>query len=209
MSTCRTLSLGLGLALALASPGLALEIVYDNSASVIGSVGADLDEFGDQVTLAGTARTVTDFTFSFAGAFDADGDESVRVRFYENDGTAGAPGTAFFDSGSLAVAPPSGAAEFTLSGLSVSVPDTFTWTVQFAGMTGAGDDRALVSFANPPSVGSSDVSFYWIAVSGGWAAFAPGGQGNLYARIAAVPEPAAGALAPLALLALAARRRAG
>jgi hypothetical protein len=71
-----------------------------------------------------------------------------------------------------------------------------------------------LAFADPPSVGSSDVTYYWFSVgAGNWAPFAPGGQGNLYARVTAVPEPGAALLTLGALAVLGARlllhRRAG
>ena len=41
------------------------------------------------------------------------------------------------------------------SGLKIVVPDDFTWTVQFGGMTGKAANEAGLIFRDPPTVGSS------------------------------------------------------
>jgi hypothetical protein len=108
------------------------QIVYDNTTNDIrwtiatGPDGAS----GNQVTLSGSARVVTDFLFGYASDYNVD----VTVKFWANDGPKGGPGTCLFNSGPFEV-PAGNPAAKTLSSLSVEVPDTFTWTV--ASPTGA------------------------------------------------------------------------
>jgi hypothetical protein len=102
-------------------------IVYDNTTNdnrntvACGPDGAT----GSQVTLAGSARVVTDFLFGYV----VDNDATVTVKFWANDGPKGAPGTCLFNSGKFTV-PAGDPMVTTLSSLSVEVPDTFTWTVR-------------------------------------------------------------------------------
>jgi hypothetical protein len=193
-------------ALGLAAPvGAGAETVYENVAGPSGGIALDpLDELGDEVTLGGSARVVTTFEFLYAGQFDQDGDEMVTLRFYDNDGPGGEPGTLFYDSGPLPIVPVASATVYAVDDIDVEVPETFTCTVDVDG-TGAGSDRASLLVADgPPSVGSSDASFIWLCC---WAQFGPFATDNFYARIEALPEPAGGLAAGAALIALLARGR--
>ena len=109
------------------------------------------------MTLAGSKRTVSSFEFLYR-LNSGQGDETARVRFYANDGPGGEPGTVLYDSGTVAIAV-SGTSYFPvlLSGLSLVVPDSFTWTIVFDG-TG---DTVLNRRYDPPTIGSSDPAFYW------------------------------------------------
>src|ERR1043166_3660550 len=42
-------------------------------------------EFGDEIVMAGTSRTITDFFFYYYADFVSTGPEAVKVRFYKND----------------------------------------------------------------------------------------------------------------------------
>ena len=142
--------------------------VYDNWTNDLGNtltVGAE--EVGNQITLAGAERYASWFALQYwgsnvvGGAFG--GPVSAEVRFYANDGPVvgnnpAAPGTLIYDSGPLGItATPRGAIvleEFALSAsvpLANALPDSFTWTVQFAGM-GVNDVVGLSLFG-PPVVG--------------------------------------------------------
>lgn len=217
--------IGLGLMLAAAAQA---EIVYDNSATpVLTSEGIpraqfSVAEFGDEIQLRpGLARIVTQFLFEYYGDFIKQGDERVRVRFYENNGrVAGttqsgqpilAPGRLLYDSGPKPLEP--GYHSMDLPGLDVTVPDSFTWSVQFLGLSGNVGDRAGLLLYHPPTVGASFTDF-WLLVDQEWQGFLIRDENNRVvpanfgARvIAVVPEPTTMALAGLgALLLLGAHR---
>jgi hypothetical protein len=120
-------------------------------------------EFGDEITLGGTARTITSFLFYYYADFVAKGDEGVKIRFYQNDvpyslgtETVLAPGTLIYESpwtfinstkkkdppyGSVSVVP------VGPGGKPVVVPDDFTYTVQFKGVTMAvGNEAGLLYY---------------------------------------------------------------
>src|ERR1700755_1236950 len=82
------------------SPGL--EVVYDNTTNLVGwSIGTGPDgATGNQITLGGSGRVVTEFRFGYV----SDTDIPVTVTFWANDGSEGAPGTCLFDSGPVVAA---------------------------------------------------------------------------------------------------------
>ena len=183
------------------------EIIYDNfqdygNQFYPGPPGDDV-EFGDQLQLAGTGRTITQFQFEYFGEFAATGNETVRVRLYANDGPcqiadpAGQPlvaipnteqpGTLLYESEPLPVFPQLNT--LTLRGLSIPVTNTITWTVKFGGLTGFWNHRAGPTFYDPPTVGSSYDDF-WIKWEGQWMLWHfPGSnpKANFSARVYADP----------------------
>lgn len=142
-------------------------IVYDNTITSTGIVYFNTSiEYGDEITLGGSERTITDFEFYYSKYNEAD-DPTARIRFYNNNGQSGAPSTLFYDSGNFAL--PVGVGDFTysLSGLSVLVPDTFIWTVAWEstlfecyGWCMVEPYHIQLSTYNPPTVGFSDKD-YW------------------------------------------------
>jgi hypothetical protein len=123
-------------------------VVYDNTTNgIYWSIATGPDgATGNEVTLSGNARVVTDFLFGYGCDHNID----VTVKFWANDGPKGGPGTCLFSSGPFQV--PAGNSEVkTLSSLSVEVPDTFTWTV--ASPTGSTHSAGLIGYG-PPTVGS-------------------------------------------------------
>ena len=77
------------------------EIVYENSQEDVSATHARLEEFGDEIILAGDNRKIIRFEFEYFGKFEADGDETCILRFYRNDGEAlvldhKAPGTLIY-----------------------------------------------------------------------------------------------------------------
>jgi hypothetical protein len=144
----------------------AATIVYDNTAESLGQdagIGTEPnDELGNQITLAGTARIVTEFLFGYATAGPG---PRVRatVRFRANDGAKGAPGTLLFESDPISLHRVHlGWKTSTLSGLGVAVPDTFTWTVSF----NETDLSGFVVGYGPPTVGSC--GDLWLHGDIGW-----------------------------------------
>ena len=186
------------------------ELVFDNSTGdLLTRFNPTTYEVGDEIILAGGARTMTNFVFQYYGE-NFSGDEFAQVRFYVNDGGAdpsGAirPGTLFFDSGPFSIiATPRNTLQFDLVQLTTGnilnlapgfvLPNSFTWTVQFSGITGT--ETAGVDLYNPPTTGW-DYNSYWDndPFNGGWLLKTNGSLAmNFGARIEAVPEPNAIAL---------------
>lgn len=166
-------------------------IVYDNTVNPLGEFFTDDREFGDEITLAGSEREMTEFTFeTFASGIPSD--TTATLRFYANDGSdvgvATAPGSLLsgFESDPISVG--SGTETHTLSGISIDVPDTFTWTVEFSNV---GNGQAGLTLSSPVDVGGSFDDF-WIKTDGDWDTFRfPDGNpdGNFTAQVTAVPEP--------------------
>ena len=166
-------------------------IVYDNTVNPIGEFFTDNREFGDEITLAGSDREMTEFTFeTFASGTPEEA--TATLRFYANDGSdvgvATAPDTLLdgFESDPISI--DTGTQTHTLSGISIDVPDTFTWTVEFSNLSGG---QAGLTLSSPVDVGGSFDDF-WINTDGEWDTFRfPDGNpdGNFTAQVTAVPEP--------------------
>lgn len=153
------------------------EVVYDNTQSNLNfdhCPGGT--EVGDQVTLAGTAREVTQIELAVTSVVNG---VDVVVRLWANDATDGKPGTLLFESAVISVASAGpGVSPFTVAVPNVTVPDSFTWSVQVVG-----GDTVCVPRFDPPSVGSSD-DFIWINSQGVfWFADNQFPVDNFYARI--------------------------
>jgi len=192
--------------------GYADEIVYDNTKAYLGQVRYNSFEYGDEIRLGGTARTVTTFLFQYYSEFIANGNETFKVKFYANDGSVYSPGyvrpgTLLFETGFQPVL--SGFQSHTFSGLNFTAPDNMTFTVQFFNISQTPTDRAGLVYYGPPTVGSSFDDFW---SRNGEGVFTPYNtsdlKDNFAARVIAVPEPGVLAIgaAGVALLALARRR---
>ncbi|MGH7971286.1 MAG: immunoglobulin domain-containing protein, partial [Limisphaerales bacterium] len=162
--------------------GVAEALVYDNwtndmsSAFVSGNV-----EVGNQVTLAGTERFASRFGLGYWASNTVqsgfEGNVQARVRFYSNDGpVAGgvaSPGTVLYDSGGINLTPTNNGSvvlvDFQSGGtvvpLTDALPDTFTWTVEFSGLTG--NDTAGLNLFGPPVLGQVRGD-YWTNSTQGW-----------------------------------------
>lgn len=174
----------------------AQQIIYNNITQYLETYETDTREYGDQVHLAGTARTVTQFSFRYFGDFTATGDEQAIIRFYANDRPYDdfrqQPGTVLWESGYFPISPGQQLKTLQVSsaGSEVLVPDIFTWTVDFEGVEG-GESAGLLLYG-PPSVGSSFNEFWMRTGPNRFDSFRyPGGmpRGDFYAQIIAVPEP--------------------
>lgn len=76
-------------------------VVYDSATvQTDGAFTGGTAERGDQVTLAGTDRLVTDFLFGYQG-IGLSSDATIRIRFYDNEGVSGEPGSLLYDSGQI------------------------------------------------------------------------------------------------------------
>src|SRR5690349_6224044 len=113
-------------------------IVYDNTFTDLSQQYFPTPgtlEFGDQVTLFGTDRTLSQFSFYYFLSGATASTQSMTVRMYANSGT-NAPVTPFYTSDSLLLSPGSQTAtlSFPLSSNLVTLPNSFTWTVQFSNL---------------------------------------------------------------------------
>jgi len=188
-------------------------IVYDNTSTngFSGQFYNSLNQYGDEITLAGQSfdRTITTFRFDYYLSHGVTGNEQATLTVYDTTGPGGSPGNVLFSDGPFNIT--SGYNTVTDSGLNVSVPDTIIWTVQFTGIS-ANESVGLL-FYNPPTVGSS-FDDYWEKVNGVWtlSRFTPSGGpvANFGAQVLAIPEPSTvqyALLAGLAALGVMAYRR--
>jgi hypothetical protein len=142
-------------------------------------------EVGNEIILANpgwVGAFITNFSFEYWGTASGTtfaGPVQVDVRFYLNDGPSfngyRTPGTLLWESGWSSINPRSETLFYggPFSGSSngtgpfgVWVPaNSFTWTVQFMGQTGA--DQAGVTLYYPPTVGQ-DYPTYWLNIIGSW-----------------------------------------
>lgn len=179
--------------------GRADTLVYNNTSNYLGtSYYVANTEFGDQITLSDstTDRYLTKFMFEYTTGHGNSGDEKVWLRFYAMDGPGliPTPGSILFDSRTSGFATDipltSGTAEqVELSGISILVPNSFTWTVQFSGVA-ASETVGLIMY-NPPTVGTT-FDDYWEKSDTGWVTKRLPPNNYSFGALAyavAVPEP--------------------
>ncbi len=172
--------------------GNAYDVVSSVDALV---VSADSAEFGDQISLYGPAgtRKLTGFSVEYYSNFSLPG--GLTVRFYDNDGPAGAPKTLQYQSAPLDIK--LGGAIVNITFNQPRIATTFTYTLQFLGAGGANVAGLLAPNAEP-TVGSS-LNDYWTKESGTWQLSNLGPiKANFTASVNAVPEPGTYALAGVA-----------
>jgi hypothetical protein len=210
VSTSSSIPMNFGFVLAKAALVIAIvplfavsaEVIYDNLVTPQkNSVGSPIytiqpGEFGDELQLSGTNRWVTEFTVFYFANFRPDGDESVQVRFYRNNfplpGAPDkiAPGTMLYESDLFPMHV--GYSKIELKNLNFFVPDDFTFTVEFRGVTmNLRDDAGLLLY-HPPVVGRSYDDFWQRNKEGKWELLAyPGLKSNFAVMIVATPPPPA------------------
>jgi hypothetical protein len=179
--------------------------VYDNSTTdtlltYVFSVGA-YTEIGDDITLGGTDRTLTDASVQFFNVGSSTGTFDATLRFYN---LAQNPLGSFQNVG-LTIGG-SDVLTVTFPSLNLTVPDQFIFTVSVSNVA-AGLDLGLNAF-EPPSVGQSDSGSIMLDDGTGLTASSTlTGEGNLYfvanARTPGpngVPEPSVLVLVALAVV---------
>ncbi len=199
MSIEKVLPTSLLLALGLASVRAA--IVYDNSNNDLNArLSAESFEIGDEVILGGSDRNLSAFDFQYYG-INFSGGEQARVRFYNNNGAAYGgnasylmPNTVFYDSGLFSVgATTRSVLYFDLANENITLPERFTWSVQFSGITAG--EFAGVDLYSAPAVGQNFSDYWHNHPTTGWEPRTnPAVAMNFSARFQAVPEPSFWAL---------------
>ena len=205
-------------ALTVLSVSALAEIVYDNTApqNYLGQDIARLTEFGDQITLstATASRLLSNFRFDYYLAPAASGNESLAFKLYANDGPNGTPQTDLTAGKTWSVSLASGFNNvnfgFDQTGpFKVSLPETFTWSVLFAGIEG--QEHAGLLMFDPPTVGTSFSDFWEKQPDGSWKTMQVlGAAVNFSAQVTAVPELGTlqyGLMGGLAWIGFAIRRR--
>jgi len=169
-------------------------------------------EYGDQLTLASSERTLSQFTFSYFFSGTAVTSETWRLRMYATTGT-NPPVTPFYTSDPIPLATgvngyTTPIINFDLASPAVILPDSFTWTVEFSNLA-AGQSAGLL-LSGPPSIGSNFNDFWQKDGAGAWSLMQLDGGNTVAdfaARITAVPEPSILALGGVGALLLAGLRR--
>jgi hypothetical protein len=196
----RRLALGLAAlaALTAAGPAGAGVIVYDNTVNrqpITWYSNVAGEELGDQITLAGTARLVTQLDLLFRPLFAASLQADTTVRLYANDGTGGAPGTLLY-AVTLPQVEYSAEAVLSIPIPSVAVPDTLTFTASFSNYSVPNAFVGLRVYT-PPVLGTTE-DFGWFNDGGGFVRFGDSRSPvSFYALVTAtqaVPEPTSLAL---------------
>jgi hypothetical protein len=166
-------------------PTASAGVIFDNSTT--GNQGittTSASQLGDEVTAAGTLRTVTalDIGFTSQGvAATAD----LQAFIYANDGSGGAPGTLLWSSAVMTgVSLDSFNTLIEFSVPSVVVPDTFTFTAAIT------NPSPVVGYV--PASGASTGTFVqpWVGAPGSFSPLTPPFEieGRVIAGTA-VPEP--------------------
>lgn len=186
--------------------------VYDNTAagSDLAAGYSSINEFGDEILLdtSTAARIITDFSFEYFG-INATANAQVTLRFYLNDvlNSKGfwEPGTLLWSDSSdpLVGIPPTERATLWWQP-NVFIPaNSFTWTVEFSGLSTAGGTWGL-NLYDPPTVGNNYDDYWEHDALGNWLL-----QTNKFnvpmnfaARAEAVPEPNAALLGIAGALAI-------
>jgi hypothetical protein len=202
--------LGLG-AMLVAAPSARAEIVYrnDNPDWAFYQPQNEGEQIGDDVTLAGTARNVTQFSVRLTNAYLQSYNGTFTARFFLPNGAGGTPGTQIW-SGDLQVTngpagtmvgadriPTDNILTWNVPG--VLVPDRFIWSLQMdtnlPPADPTSDDGIGLVLNDTPQVGSSqDVAYYFDPTTGTWFDYNYHPDltdlANLQATIVAqVPEP--------------------
>lgn len=197
-SICRSLRT-LCCVLALVSGALADEIVYDNTANSLEYQIAEKREFGDELVLGGTARTLTEVAFEYFGDFVQQGDEAAKVRLYSNekpyDLYRNEPTTVLYESGFFPINP--GYNAKVLPGFNAQLRDVVTFTIEVRGL--AANESVGLLLYNPPTVGRSYNEFWRRNANGKWEAVIynisePGIKAKAAVRLTAVETLRLGAL---------------
>jgi hypothetical protein len=164
------------------------------------TAGSTILAIGDEITLGGTQRQLTDLQYEYFLS-SSSGNETAVISLFANTGPGGAPAaTPFYMSEPQVLI--AGQAKVTVRGISgFTLPDNFTYAVSFNGIDGA--EQAGLEFYNGndggPSNGfdvGSSFDDHWVnSTLDGWVLRDfPGVIDNMGLAVHAVPEPGTWAL---------------
>ena len=149
-----------------------VEIIYDNTTGGTDNAPkfppTPSNEKGNEIVLCEGSRNVFRFLLFYYGDFVAEGDETCVLRFYANDGEAFhpsapqflQPGTLLYESDPTPIKPGDHQA-ILFTDINVEVPDRFTWTAEFDGLSGLSGDRASLIFYDVAMGWDSPDRYIW------------------------------------------------
>lgn len=164
------------------SASLHAQEIYDNTDIFLGPRSFTALQIGDEVNAAGTEREIIEILIGvsmqgFAGTAD------LQARLYANDGAGGQPGTLLWESVLFDDVGLTGGDDLiSFEVPEITVPDTFTWTIQISDTSPV---AAGLPHYDPPAIGSSPDNA-WFGNGSSWTPLtSPGGPVNFMAHIVA------------------------
>jgi hypothetical protein len=175
-------------------PAARAELVFDSSSTVFPLYLPGTSEIGDEITLAGEARTVTGLRFDYYLDPRAGNTVTGRVRIYLNNGAGfpPRPQEVLYSSPSIALA--TGYANVQVSGVALDVPESFTVAILFQNVPAnlAGRVGPVFYGEERPAIGRG-FDDYWVRQTNGvWLpARFPNGQPPVHFSmlVEAQPDP--------------------
>jgi len=191
------------------------EVVYDGVAVVANDkgfngvvAGKGPLEFGDDLTLTGTARLVNHFVFQYFGDIADNVVAMATLRFYANDAiipgkSSLAPGSLLWQSDPFKVAKGDNIA--TVNVPNIPVGDTFTFSLEVPGLAGVSGNQFLLHTTTRAADVGKSFNDLWVKSGAVWSLLqlgSPAGsqRADFAVQISAVPEPSSLALGGLGAL---------
>ena len=197
----------------MALPSALGEVVYDGVASVSPDKGFNGYiqskgplEFGDDLTLAGTARLVNHFVFQYFGDIADNVVAMATLRFYANDvdipgKITKAPGSLLWQSDPFLIE--KGGHIVDVGVPNIEVGDTFTFSIEVPTLSGVGGNQFLLHTSTKPADVGKSFNDFWVKSDTVWSLqrLDNGAQlANFAVRVSAIPEPSSVALGTVGLL---------
>ena len=195
-----------------ALPSAVAEVVYDGMSSVSPDKGFNgyiqskgPFEFGDDLTLAGTARLVNHFVFQYFGDIADNVVTMATLRFYANDvdipgKLTKAPGSLLWQSDPFLIE--KGDHIIDIGVPNIQVGETFTFSIEVPTLSGVGGNQFLLHTSTKPSDVGKSFNDFWVKADTVWSLQRLDGGAQLAdfaVRVSAVPEPSSVALGALGI----------
>jgi hypothetical protein len=160
------------------------------------AAGTTITAVGDEITLGGTGRALTDLQFNYFLSA-ASGNETAQVSLFANTGVNGSPAATAFYTSDIQTAIPAGQHRIDVNGISGFIlPNSFTFAITFGGIDGA-ETAGPMFYSGPAGAGDigSSLDDHWVNTNNGWQLLDfPGVTDNFGLAVYAVPEPSTWAL---------------